>query len=49
MSPSLIKYLNLFWISGFVAGEGSFTYFIRKLTNTAGNIVKDYTLVFEIA
>lgn len=44
-----IKTLNPFWISGFITGEGSFTYFTRSRTNSAGLIVKDYTLIFEVS
>ena len=44
-----IKELNPFWLSGFITGEGSFTYFTRSRINSAGSTVKDYTLVFEIS
>lgn len=40
--------LEPWWISGFATGESSFTFFTRKRVNAAGNIVKDYTLIFEI-
>lgn len=40
--------LDPWWISGFATGESSFTFFTRKRENAAGNIVKDYTLAFEI-
>jgi hypothetical protein len=40
--------LDPWWISGFATGESSFTFFTRKRVNAAGNIVKDYTLIFEI-
>lgn len=40
--------LDPWWISGFATGESSFTFFTRKRENGAGNIVKDYTLAFEI-
>lgn len=36
------------WISGFATGESSFTLFTRKRENDGGNIIKDYTLAFEI-
>lgn len=41
--------IDPWWISGFATGEGSFTFFTRKRENAAGNIVKDYTLAFEIS
>lgn len=41
--------LDPFWISGFATGEGSFTYFTRTRVNSAGESVKDYSLVFEIS
>lgn len=41
--------LNPYWISGFVTGEGSFTFFTKKRNSASGKIVKDYTLVFEIS
>ena len=44
-----VKTLNPWWISGFATGEGSFTYFTRTRRNSAGKIVKDYFLVFEIS
>lgn len=44
-----VKTLNPWWISGFATGEGSFTYFTRTRRNSAGKIVKDYSLVFEIS
>lgn len=47
-SLNLKDKLNPWWISGFATGEGSFTIFTRKRVNAAGNIVKDYTLAFEI-
>ena len=46
---SKIKELNPFWLSGFITGEGSFTYFTRSRINSAGSTVKDYTLIFEIS
>lgn len=45
----IAKNLDPFWISGFATGEGSFTYFIKKRTNYSGNLVKDYSLVFEVS
>lgn len=41
--------LNLFWISGFITGEGSFTYFTRTRKNSKNETVKDYTLVIEVS
>jgi len=41
--------LNPFWISGFIAGEGSFTYFTRSRKNSKRKIIKDYTLVMEVS
>lgn len=41
--------LNPHWISGFITGEGSFTYFTRTRKNSKGNIVKDYTLAMEVS
>ncbi len=46
---SEINKLNPLWISGFITGEGSFTYFTRTRVNAAGDIVKDFTLAFEIS
>lgn len=40
--------LDPWWISGFATGEGSFTFSSRKWENGAGNIIKYYTLAFEI-
>lgn len=40
--------LDPWWISGFATGEGSFTFFTRKRENGKGNIIKDYTLAFEV-
>ena len=48
-SANQVQTLNPFWISGFAAGEGSFTYFTKTRVNSAGNPVKDYSLVFEIS
>jgi len=50
-SPILNKNPNLnpFWISGFITGEGSFTYFTRSRKNSKGKIIKDYTLVMEVS
>lgn len=45
----LVQSLNPFWISGFITGEGSFTYFTKTRINSKGKIVKDYSLVFEIS
>lgn len=41
--------LNPFWISGFITGEGSFTYFTRTRKNSKNETVKDYTLVIEVS
>ena len=41
--------LNPWWISGFICGEGSFTYFTRTRKNSKGKISKDYTLVMEVS
>ena len=38
--------LDPFWISGFISGEGSFTYFTRTRLNSKNDSRKDYTLVF---
>ena len=40
--------LDPWWISGFTTGEGSFTYFTRQRKKASGEIVKDYTLVYEV-
>jgi len=49
--PSInkIENSNPFLISGFVTGEGSFTYFTKTRINSIGKIVKDYYLVFEVS
>lgn len=44
-----VENLNPFWISGFVTGEGSFTYFTKTRINSKGKTVKDYSLVFEVS
>lgn len=41
--------LNPDWISGFITGEGSFTYFRKTRKNSKGDIVKDYTLAMEVS
>lgn len=41
--------LNPFLLSGFITGEGCFTYFARSRTTAANIIVKDYSLVFEVS
>lgn len=41
--------LDPFWISGFISGEGSFTYFTRTRLNSKNDTRKDYTLVFEVS
>jgi len=46
-SLNLKNKLDPWWISGFVTGEGSFTFFTKKRENAEGSIVKDYTLAFE--
>lgn len=50
-APALDKNTELDpdWISGFITGEGSFTYFTRTRKSSAGNTVKDYTLVMEVS
>ena len=40
--------LDPWWISGFATDESSFTFFTRKRQKAAGDVVKDYTLVFEM-
>ncbi len=49
--PSINKMENLnpFWTSGFVTGEGSFTYFTKTRINSVGKTIKDYYLVFEVS
>ena len=44
-----IQNLNSWWLTGFITGEGSFTYFTRTRINSVGETIKDYTLVFEIS
>jgi hypothetical protein len=44
-----IENLDPYWISGFVTGEGSFTYFTKTRKNSSGKIVKDYSLVIEVS
>lgn len=44
-----VKDLNPYWISGFITGEGTFTYFTRTRVSSSGQIKKDYTLVFEVS
>lgn len=41
--------LNKEWVSGFITGEGSFTYFIKTRKDSKGNYVKDYTLIMEVS
>lgn len=41
--------LNPFWISGFITGEGSFTYFTRTRNNSKNEKVRDFTLVMEVS
>jgi len=36
--------LEPFLVSGFISGEGSFSYFARTRTNKSGVTLKDYTL-----
>jgi hypothetical protein len=50
-APVLDKNIELDsnWISGFITGEGSFTYFTRTRKSSAGNTVKDYTLAMEVS
>lgn len=45
----LSENLDPWWISGFTTGEGSFTYFRRNRKKADGEIVKDYTLVYEVS
>lgn len=45
----LSENLDPWWISGFTTGEGSFTYFTRSRKKADGEIVKDYTLAFEVS
>lgn len=49
--PVINKNINLNpnWISGFITGEGSFTYFTRSRVNKDKNIIKDYTLAMEVS
>lgn len=44
----LTENLNPWWISGFTTGEGSFTYFTRNRKKANNEIVKDYTLAYEV-
>jgi hypothetical protein len=44
-----VENLNPFWISGFVTGEGYFTYFTNTRINSVGKIIKNYSLVFEVS
>lgn len=37
------------WVSGFITGEGSFTYFTRTRKNSKGDSVRDYTLAMEVS
>ena len=46
---SLSENLDPWWISGFTTGEGSFTYSRRNRKKADGEIVKDYTLVYEVS
>jgi len=41
--------INPWWISGFTTGEGSFTYFTRNRKKANNEIVKDYTLAYEVS
>lgn len=41
--------LNPFLISGFITGEGSFTYFTRVRNNSKNEKVRDFTLVMEVS
>lgn len=45
----LSENLDPWWISGFTTGEGSFTYFTRNRKKANGEIVKDYTLAYEVS
>jgi hypothetical protein len=45
-SANRLQTLNPYRISGFSAGEGSFTYFTKTRVNSAGMPVKDYSFVF---
>lgn len=44
-----LEELNPFLLSGFITGEGSFTYFARSRVNSAGITVKDFTIIFEVS
>lgn len=48
-SISLNGKLDPWWISGFTTGEGSFTYFTRNRKKASGEMVKDYTLAYEVS
>lgn len=39
--------LNPFWISGFITGEGSFTYFTRTRKNSKDEVIKDFTFAMN--
>jgi hypothetical protein len=45
----LSENLDPWWISGFTTGEGSFTYFTRNRKKASGELVKDYTLAYEVS
>lgn len=49
--PIISKWIipNPWWITGFVLGEGSFTFFKRKRITSSGILKLDYTLVFEVS
>nr|YP_009517188.1 LAGLIDADG homing endonuclease [Blastosporella zonata]AYE93107.1 LAGLIDADG homing endonuclease [Blastosporella zonata] len=41
--------LKPFWISGFITGEGTFTYFTRIRKKSKNETVKDFTLVMVVS
>lgn len=47
--PATNEKLDPWWISGFTTGEGSFTYFTRNRKKASGEMVKDYTLAYEVS
>src|SRR5690606_26420604 len=48
-SPTIKSNLNPWWISGIIAGEGSFTNLRRGGINKEGISVIDYTLIMEVS
>lgn len=49
LSLNKIENINPNWLSGFAAGEGSFTYFAKSRTTASNEKIKDYSLIFEIS